>query len=93
MWANAISYVLARIINFCLGEEQGREGEEGEGIFVERERVWQELRGEVMAWREGLPASFEPFSRAPKAGNVFPSIWLVSPCHGEFTILEIYKHH
>jgi hypothetical protein len=78
MWANAISYVLAKTINFCFenSESQPTEG---------RVSTWKLLAADVASWEEYRPATFDPFSEAPKAGNVFPSIWLVRPWHGTAT--------
>jgi len=91
MRANAISHLLARIINFCFGESAEQEA------LVDTEKMWQGLRNEVRNWRNSLPPTFKPFSTALKAGNMFPSIWLVRPCHGIFfpscKILAIMSHN
>ena len=42
------------------------------------------LRTALMAWKRSLPPTFVPFSTAPKAGNVFPSLWMKRPWHGEY---------
>lgn len=75
--ANAITFILARIINFYFSNTTNVDQED-------RRRGWLELSTEVNLWRRGLPMTFQPFSYAPKAGNVFPSIWLLQPWHGIF---------
>lgn len=87
MWANAISHILARIINFYFVQNAE------EGLSTNREQIWQELKAEVNYWRSNLPESFKPFSTALKDDNVFPSVWLIQPCHGKLRkpkILEIW---
>jgi hypothetical protein len=75
IWANAISYLLARVINLRFQESRG------ESLEI-RASIWLSLASDVAAWKEHRPATFNPFSTAPKAGNPFPSIWLVKPWHG-----------
>lgn len=83
MWANAISHILARVINFCFAQNPENE------LSTNREEIWYNLKAEVEAWRIGLPESFKPFSTALKDGNVFPSEWLMQPCHGKWWRLEM----
>jgi hypothetical protein len=78
IWANYISYILATIINFCFGDMGGL-------ALEDRNMTWQEWNADVSAWRSNRPRSFDPFSAAPKAGNAFPSVWLLQPCHGNFS--------
>ncbi|KAE9375243.1 hypothetical protein N431DRAFT_542827 [Stipitochalara longipes BDJ] len=86
MWSNYISYILAKIINFCFDVSSSV-------AFEQRKSTWQELETEVSGWRENRSRSFNAFSTAPKSGNAFPSIWLLSPWHvaGEqyFAVAEI----
>jgi hypothetical protein len=77
MWANYISYLLARVINFCFGNN-------GDVELEDRGMAWQELKDDVVAWRSSRPESFNPFATAPKAGNAFPSIWILQPWHSKF---------
>ncbi|KAK6857801.1 hypothetical protein PG995_005500 [Apiospora arundinis] len=86
MWANLITYLLARIMNFSFAQAQHQQtSEEMAGSIDPNERVreaqWMELRSDLALWTSNLPASFEPFSRAPKHDNVFPSEWVTRPWH------------
>jgi len=78
MWANYMSYVLAKVVNFCFDDGFGG------GNAGQRIEIWRKLQGEVEGWGEKRPESFYPFSTGAKEGNVFPSIWLLSPWHGNF---------
>lgn len=73
-WANYITFILAKTINFCFSvpanEDRG-----------ERTDRWRELSEETSSWRQKLPVTFHPFSTAPQPGNIFPSIWLLRPWH------------
>ena len=75
MWANAITYLLAKVINFCFEETEDES-------LSSRVLTWTSLVASVTTWKDQRPATFNSFSTAPKAGNVFPSIWLVRPWHG-----------
>jgi hypothetical protein len=75
MWANYISHILARIINFCFDGKSSMNLEQ-------QIDTWQALHSEVVEWRSSRPSSFDPFSTASKPGNAFPSIWLLRPWHG-----------
>lgn len=81
MWANYMSYILARIIDFCFDDVAGM-------TLEDRNMTWQELNEEVSAWRTNQPESFNPFSIAPKSGNAFPSIWLLQPWHGKSILAQ-----
>jgi hypothetical protein len=83
MWANYMSYILAKVINFCFDE-----GGDLGGGWEEREGNWRELEKEVEEWGENRPTSFDYFSTAAKEGNKFPSIWLLSPWHGNITMTK-----
>lgn len=88
MWANLITYLLARIMNFTFSQVQHQQTSEGVAGSIDpnerdRETQWMELRSDLGLWASNLPASFEPFSRAPKHGNVFPSEWVTKPWHGK----------
>ena len=75
MIANDISYLLARIINFCFSLSSDRNSQEDRTID------WQCIHADLLEWKNGLPSSFEPVSTAPKAGNAFSSIWMLRPWH------------
>jgi hypothetical protein len=77
MWANAISYLLARVINFYFQES-------GKNTAENRVSTWRSLSADVTAWKENRPEAFDAFSTASKPGNIFPSIWLVKPWHSNF---------
>jgi hypothetical protein len=76
MHANHISLLLARIINFSFPDLSE--------YHSQRDRItlWKILYSALMDWKASLPASFEPFSTAPKLGNAFPSLWMLEPWHG-----------
>ena len=76
MLANDISCFLARILNFCYPDLTERTSLE------DRMAAWRSLYAATMEWKSSLPPSFEPFSTAPKAGNIFPSLWMLRPWHG-----------
>jgi hypothetical protein len=82
MWSNAITLILARIINFCF------EDAENDYFFERRKVTWEALATDVAAWSEHLPESFKPFSQTSKMGNVFPALWLIQPCHGKLQSLK-----
>ncbi len=73
MQANIVTYVLARIINFCFVQHTET---------VRRISEWKYFTAALHKWRDGLPPSFSPFSMASKPGNVFPSLWMLRPWHG-----------
>lgn len=77
MWTNSITYILARVVNFCFEDRWEKEG------FIEIETEWKLLALETNDWRTNLPITFEPFSTAPKARNIFPSLWMLRPWHGK----------
>lgn len=77
MYSNIITYILARIINHCFGVRNESY------VHGQRQRDWNDLRKQLTIWREHLPTSFEPYSRALKQGNPFPSLWLLRPWHGK----------
>ncbi|KAJ4984949.1 hypothetical protein SVAN01_09555 [Stagonosporopsis vannaccii] len=73
--SDTISYVLAKIINFCFANTAQQ--------LSPRDRTvhWKSLQSELAKWNADLPASFAPFSHASKEGNPFPSIWMLQPYH------------
>jgi len=75
MVANAISYLLARILNYCFPLPSERTSHE------EREAIWQSLSSDLTKWNTVRPQTFKPFSTAPKVGNAFPSLWMLKPWH------------
>ena len=75
-WAHSITYILARVINFCFDTTV-------EMSSSERKGTCEYLSECVSDWRSNRPKSFNPFSAAPKPGNAFPSIWLLQPWHGK----------
>jgi hypothetical protein len=85
MWANYISYIIARIINFCFDRTNNIPLEE-------KPDLWQALHAEVLEWRSSRPASFNTFSTTPKFGNIFPSHWMVRPWHGKYHLANLSKN-
>lgn len=80
MHANTITYILARVINHCFAEN-----DEEPGLVNNDE--WMELDDDLKLWNDSLPPTYSPYSRAPKAGNPFPSEWYIRPWHSEFEAL------
>lgn len=86
MFANIITYILARIINHCFTQDAIDE-------HMEQRRLdWYKLDGELKWWMESLPGSYAPFSVAAKIGNEFPSEWHLRPWHGKFLYSTGYRH-
>ncbi|THW99752.1 hypothetical protein D6D13_09947, partial [Aureobasidium pullulans] len=75
MHANTITYILAQVINHCFNCGSTNEQEDS------NHDKWTSLKGDLTYWKEGLPTSYEPYSRASKEGNVFPSAWYLRPWH------------
>ena len=70
--ANIVTYILAKVIGFCWGNERHEEN------FND----WHFLEEELTHFRTQLPPSFSPYSLAPKPGNgSFPSLWMLRPYH------------
>lgn len=79
MWSNYISYMLAKVINFCFDCAGGTNLEQ-------RSLAWQDLDEEISAWRSNRPQRFDSFSTASRSGNAFVSLWLFSPWHGNLNM-------
>jgi hypothetical protein len=77
MLANLMSYYLVRIINFCFDIEIDHTVPEN------RVMVWHGLRSDLTTWLESLHSTFNPYSTATKAGNVFPSMRMLQPWHSK----------
>lgn len=77
MHANIMTYILARVINLCFGQD-----ESGQTLAFD-EDSWAKLDAELMFWSDNLPATYAPYSRAPKKGNSFPSEWYLRPWHSK----------
>ncbi|KAI9729384.1 MAG: hypothetical protein M1834_006908 [Cirrosporium novae-zelandiae] len=77
MKANLITYILARIINFCF------HGHHDSPLPIQKERIaeWEGLRMKLTLWTQNLPSSFEPISTACATENLFPSFWMLAPWH------------
>lgn len=71
--SDEISYLLAKIINFAFEVHSEQQ------TLRERRLLWQSLRADLDRWKANFPQTFAPFSHAIKAGNPFPSIWLLQP--------------
>lgn len=69
-FANHVTYILGRIINYCLRNDEISMSE------------WQPLKEELENWNMSLPSSFEPVSTPGLSGkNSFPSWWTISKWH------------
>jgi hypothetical protein len=72
-----ISYLLARIINFCYPDLSQRMS------LQERCALWRTLHADLIKWKADLPISYRPFSVSAKPGNPFTSLWMLQPWHGK----------
>jgi hypothetical protein len=79
MLANFMSYYLARIINFCFDAHPGHT------LPEDRIMAWHALRSDLTTRRDNLPSTFNPFPTSAKAGNAFPSLWMLQPWHSKTT--------
>lgn len=77
MHANTITYIVAQNINHCFNRGSTNQQEDS------NHDEWTSLKGDLTYWKEGLPTSYEPYSRASKEGNVFPSAWYLRPWHSK----------
>lgn len=80
MHANTITYILARVINHCFARSDTNTCQ-----FYSGE--WMDLNDMLDFWDDNLPSTYAPYSRAPRAGNPFPSEWYVRPWHSKFEAL------
>jgi hypothetical protein len=83
MHANSITYILARVINHCFSDD------DGETVLLDSDE-WTDLHNELMLWHSSVPFTYAPYSRAPRAGNPFPSEWYPRPWHSEFDAMTCY---
>jgi hypothetical protein len=81
MHANTVTYILARVINHCFAKDDQQFGSsDSDG--------WMALYADLMFWDDKLPSTYAAYSRAPKAGNPFPSEWYLQPWHSEYMNLD-----
>lgn len=80
--ANTMTYILARVINLCFGQDGS-----GQTLAFD-EDSWAKLDAELKFWSGNLPSTYASYSRAPKTGNSFPSEWYIRPWHSESEALE-----
>lgn len=74
-FANRITYILGKIINYCLRED---------GTPLERNE-WENMMHEVESWKSILPASFNSISTAgPNEGSQFPYLWSTNAWHSKY---------
>jgi len=83
MRANLITYILARLVNLYFTFNEACVEENIRRRTDEHFATWTDLRADLTLWTETLPATFRPFSTAPKPGNIFPSEWMLKPWHGK----------
>jgi hypothetical protein len=81
MHANTVTYILARVINHCFAKDKKRSGSSNSD-------EWTALYADLMVWNDTLPPTYDPYSRAPRAGNPFPSEWYLQPWHSEYINLD-----
>ncbi|KAK6380183.1 hypothetical protein LTS17_005372 [Exophiala oligosperma] len=72
---NRITYLLAKVINFCFIEPHLQ------GLPASRQATWRTLNSEFVAWKAELTPSFASYSSAAKSGNPFLSLWMLRPWH------------
>jgi hypothetical protein len=77
-----VSYLLARIINFCYPDLSQRMS------LQERRVLWCALHADLIKWKANLPTSYEPFSLSARPGNPFTSLWMLQPWHGRYPCLR-----
>jgi hypothetical protein len=82
MRANLITYILARVMNLYFAYTEARAQGSGHPWPDHHFATWTDLRSDYTLWSENLPATFQPYSTAPKPGNIFPSEWMLKPWHG-----------
>ncbi|KAG9628548.1 hypothetical protein KCU64_g17826, partial [Aureobasidium melanogenum] len=75
VYANTVTYILARVINLCFNQD------ESGNVLEFNEDEWRELDAELVFWSDHLPTTYTPYSQAPKTGNPFPSEWYLRPWH------------
>ncbi|KAH6654921.1 hypothetical protein BKA67DRAFT_566634 [Truncatella angustata] len=81
MRANLITYILAEALNLYCAFEEYEDAEEQPERGDDLNTTWKRLSSDLEQWTENLPATFQPYSTAPKPGNVFPSAWMQRPWH------------
>ncbi len=83
MRANLITYILARLVNLHHTFNEVRVEGGAHHWTEESHSTLMDLKTDLRLWAENLPATFLPFSTAPKPGNIFPSTWMRKPWHGK----------
>lgn len=79
-WACAFHAIVlcAEVLTFCYGDEP------------KTRSAWDGLVSQAQSWLDSKPASFEPFYHPQpdriSGSEVFPEIWLLSDCHGMWSI-------
>ncbi|KZF23020.1 hypothetical protein L228DRAFT_141531 [Xylona heveae TC161] len=88
MKSNIVTYILALVINYCFERNDettnvNDSGSSKNNAVSQGQRIatWHKLKRHLFTWESYLPASFLPFSTAPRPGNPFPSYWILSPWH------------
>lgn len=79
-WANTITWICARVVQFCFGDTASLPGGEA------RQQRWLELSKGIQNWQDSRPGTFEPVWYAQpdhSSENPFPEIWFTSDWHGE----------
>lgn len=79
-WANAITWICARVVKFCFGDTASLPGGEA------RQQRWYELSQSIQNWQNSKPGTFDPIWCAQpdhSSENPFPEIWFTSDWHGQ----------
>ncbi|EXA46426.1 hypothetical protein FOVG_07141 [Fusarium oxysporum f. sp. pisi HDV247] len=73
VWANHMSYLLARLCNACWGKSDAAESTVS---------ALGKIRGDIDKWRAGLPHSYQPWYSHHEQHQTFRVIKFLSPWHG-----------
>lgn len=74
-WASRIIFIVAKILRCAYLEHS-----------CSRDATLQQLSTEIGDWQNNKPISFNPIKFAapgPERDNRFPTIWMLSACHGK----------
>ena len=80
-WANRMVHLLARVLSCAFLERT-----------VPNNAILQQLNDEVENWKNTKPVSFDPIKFTPPAPDKrsrFPTIWMLSPFHGESRSIRV----
>ncbi|KAH8655394.1 hypothetical protein BX600DRAFT_68389 [Xylariales sp. PMI_506] len=81
--SNLITYILARTINYYIAHTSlPPDTDQNYSSYRDAHiATWSELEADLTLWNANLPSTFDPYSTAPKPGNLFPSEWMLQRWH------------